>query len=357
MIPNDVRQVAEAMAAARSIPPAHLLAIIEVESGGRVFAMMGGKPFPLILFEPHLIYRLTSGEIRARLLAEKLASKRWNKKLYPKTQPARWQQVRRAAEIAGPVAYEAVSYGIGQVLGQHWQALGFASLQAFLDKMFAGAEGQIEIMLRYIETNGLVDELQAGQWPAFFRGYNGPQWKKNGYGEKIKEALAEFGGATARPDGMLRMGARGARVRELQALLVRAGYPVKVDGDFGLSTKQALQAFQTANGIKPDGVAGPVTEGKLNDYRQGAADKPGAQAPNEVKEVVEGGAAAGGAIAIEQAKDAVDNATTQLQQVDGLSPWIGYGLTALSVVAATLAVAGIAWAVWGWVKSKRTVEV
>jgi hypothetical protein len=58
-----------------------------------------------------------------------------------------------------------------------------------------------------------------------------------------------------------------------------------------------------------------------------------------------------------EAKDAVDNATTQLQQVDGLSPWIGYGLTALSVVAATLAVAGIAWAVWGWVKSKRTVEV
>ncbi len=39
-------------------------------------------------------------------------------------------------------------------------------------------------------------------------------------------------GWTAAPDGLLRLGASGPRVREVQALLARAGFPVKVDGDF-----------------------------------------------------------------------------------------------------------------------------
>lgn len=354
---TEIRAIAEPLAAARKIPLAHLLAIIEVESAGRVFHAMKGQQFPLILFEPHLLYRFTKDDVRDRLVAEGLASKLWNKKLYPKSQEARWDQVRRAAAIAGPVAYEAVSYGIGQVLGQHWRSLGFESLQAFLDRMFSGAEGQIEIMLRFIDRNELLDELQQGRWPAFFRGYNGPAWKKNGYDKKIEAALAELGGARSKPDGLLRMGAKGARVRELQALLVRAGYQVKVDGDFGPSTKLALKAFQTANRLSADGVYGPQTERALGEYRQSATDKPGEQKPTEVKEVVEGGGAIGGGVVLETLQNKVDEATGQLQMVDGFQPWLGYGLAALSVVAFGLAAWGAYRAISGWLKSRQTVEV
>lgn len=354
----DIRAIAEPLAARRSIPLAHLLAVIEVESAGRIGHDIRGVSYPLILFEPHLLYRLTEGEVRERLVAERLASRKWNKRLYPASQEARWQQVRRAAEIAGGVAYEAVSYGIGQVLGQHWRSLGFESLQAFLDRMFAGAEGQIDIMMRYIERNDLVDELRDGRWPAFFRGYNGPAWKQNGYGIAMAKALRKFGGAAPDADGMLRLGSSGARVRELQALLVRAGHQVRVDGDFGPSTKAALKAFQAAQRLQIDGIYGPETETALGEWRQGAADRPGSERMVENKEVVEGVVGGlGGSIAVETLQNRVDEMTAQLQTLDGFQPWLGYGLTALSLAALGLA----AWGAWrvvtGWFNSRRTVEV
>ena len=38
-----------------------------------------------------------------------------------------------------------------------------------------------------------------------------------------------------------------------------------VDGNFGSSTFTAVKCFQTAKGISPDGIVGPVTWGKLQD--------------------------------------------------------------------------------------------
>lgn len=65
--------------------------------------------------------------------------------------------------------------------------------------------------------------------------------------------------------GLVRQGERGAGVRILQDALNRLGYPdaqgraLSPDGDFGDRTLQALLAFQHANGLKADGIAGPRT--------------------------------------------------------------------------------------------------
>lgn len=357
MLDRETRQIAETKAREFDLPPPHVLAVVDVESNGAVFATIGGKQLPMVLFEPHILYRLTKGEIRDDLVAEKLASPKWNKKLYAKTQAGRWAQLKRASEIAGPIAYEAASYGVGQVLGLHWKALGFDGIEPFLDKMFAGAGGQIDIMLRFIKVNGLDDELADGRWAAFARGYNGPAYKKNAYDTKLEAAAVRYGGDVLEPDGMLRMGAKGARVRELQTLLTRAGHQVKVDGDFGNATRDALKAFQRANGLKADGVYGPATEKALATFRQSETDKPGAQAPLEIPDVVKGvGTALGGPFAIEKAQEAIDTATGQLQQYEAISPFIGYGLTALSVLGVAVAIGGIWWAVNGYLKSKQTTE-
>lgn len=58
---------------------------------------------------------------------------------------------------------------------------------------------------------------------------------------------------------VLRMGDRGAEVKYLQELLTIAGYPVKTDGSFGGCTEAAVTAFQTASGLEPDGIVGPLT--------------------------------------------------------------------------------------------------
>ncbi len=53
---------------------------------------------------------------------------------------------------------------------------------------------------------------------------------------------------------------RGEDVKALQTALSEHGYsPGKIDGIFGRKTEKAVKAFQKANGLKVDGVAGPKT--------------------------------------------------------------------------------------------------
>jgi len=70
--------------------------------------------------------------------------------------------------------------------------------------------------------------------------------------------------------GMLREGASGARVTELQSALARLdyrderGHAIVPDGDFGPHTKAALERFQRNHGLEADGVAGPRTMAALS---------------------------------------------------------------------------------------------
>lgn len=59
--------------------------------------------------------------------------------------------------------------------------------------------------------------------------------------------------------GLLRAGARGADVRELQAQLNARGAELDVDGVFGRRTENAVRAFQREQGLRIDGLVGPNT--------------------------------------------------------------------------------------------------
>ena len=64
----------------------------------------------------------------------------------------------------------------------------------------------------------------------------------------------------------LRRGSRGSEVIKLQTALKELGfYKMSVDGVFGKGTLAAVLAFQRANGLKADGIAGPKTWAKLNE--------------------------------------------------------------------------------------------
>lgn len=75
----------------------------------------------------------------------------------------------------------------------------------------------------------------------------------------------------------LRLGANGKAVRTLQTRLKSLGYyRGTVDGDYGAATVEAVKAFQRANGLTADGVAGSGTFAKLysssaKTYRQSLA--------------------------------------------------------------------------------------
>jgi hypothetical protein len=58
----------------------------------------------------------------------------------------------------------------------------------------------------------------------------------------------------------LQLNDTGPQVKLLQAALKQLGfYTGAVDGSFGPATQSAVQQFQSANGLSPDGVVGPQT--------------------------------------------------------------------------------------------------
>ena len=78
------------------------------------------------------------------------------------------------------------------------------------------------------------------------------------------DATATAGKSSSSTAGNLLVeGSFGSGVEYLQTVLNGMGYTIKVDGFFGLNTKDAVMDFQKKNGLTADGVAGPKTFAKL----------------------------------------------------------------------------------------------
>jgi peptidoglycan hydrolase-like protein with peptidoglycan-binding domain len=81
-------------------------------------------------------------------------------------------------------------------------------------------------------------------------------------------------------DRALRRGASGPDVRELQKALRKAGFSVKVDGQFGSGTVRAVKRFQRAAQLTPSGTVGRKTVAALKAAARGqSADVSGGTAP------------------------------------------------------------------------------
>lgn len=345
------------LAARLKCETAVLQAVVEVESNSKAFARVKGRDEPLIRWEGHYFDRRLKGEKRDRARAAGLAHPTAGKVKNPESQAARWEMVHRAAAIDRLAALESFSIGVGQVMTAHWRKLGFRSVDAMIERGRSGLAGQIELMALYIEKFGLADELQRKDFTAFARGYNGPNYAAGGYHTKMAAAYRRISGGApvSAATGMLRMGSKGEKVRELQALLIRAGYPVGAkgaDGDFGPSTKAAVAAFQRAQRITADGVAGPQTLRRLEAWRRAPDEEPGKQGVTETPEAKEGLGGIAGGVSVEVAKQAVEQAAEKTSIIPGLE-WLS-GI--LSVIAVLLVLGGLAWIAWGWWKSRRTDE-
>ena len=165
-----------------------------------------------------------------------------------------------------------MSWGLGQVMGAHWQWLGFDSVDALVAEARQGAAGQARLMARFIDKAGLKQAIENHDWEAFARGYNGPGFRVNGYDRKIAVAYARHTGGAApapkkpRPGGgeeLLGRGSQGAAVVDLQQMLTALGYPLDDDGKFGPATERAVKDFQREKGLPADGLVGPNTRAAI----------------------------------------------------------------------------------------------
>ncbi|QPC85430.1 DUF3380 domain-containing protein [Mesorhizobium sp. NBSH29] len=193
---TEIRQVAREL----KIEPATLLAVAEIESGGKAFASVDGRREPVIRFEGHYFDRRLSPDNRSRARLAKLASPLAGRVRNPALQVDRWAMLERAAAIDRKAAYESVSWGLGQVMGAHWAWLGYASVDALANEARSGVAGQVRLMARYIEKAGLAPALRARDWKAFALGYNGPGFAKNRYDERMAEAYHRYDTIATEPE-------------------------------------------------------------------------------------------------------------------------------------------------------------
>lgn len=172
------------------VEPATLKAVIDVEARSSGFYDDG---LPKILFERHVMWR-ELGKVDYFTKREQLnavfpdvcseSTGAYNSRL-------QYEKLAVAAALHWDAAHASCSWGLGQVMGNNWKDLGYASVRAFVDAMHESEAAQLDGMCRFIKVNGLVDELQRHDWAGFARRYNGSNYAKNEYDTKLAKAYAK----------------------------------------------------------------------------------------------------------------------------------------------------------------------
>lgn len=354
---GDINFVNE-LAKSYGISPHAAFAVIDVEAGSTPYAIVNGKNEPLIRWEGHYFDRLVPAHLRAKARSLNLASPRAGAIKNSLSQSRRWTILERARELDNDAALSSISIGVGQVMIANWKSLGYASPQAMFDEIRTGGlRAQIEAMFRFIRANNLVDELERGDWAAFARVYNGPAYRKNRYDEKLKAAFERRAGRPSpvpKTANMLRLGSKGALVREAQTLLMRAGFALKVDGDYGPSTRDAVRAFQGMEGLKVDGVIGPDTQAALAEFRTTPSEQPGKLTAIKTTEVRKGGGAAVAGVTTTVVASELENVATKLTGT-GIE-WVDHVVTGIYAISGMIVIGGLIYGAWGYLKRNQTYE-
>lgn len=242
------------------IEVAALKAVVDVESLGYGFDPV--SKLMIIRWEGHKFRKFLNGDELKRAEKEGLAYKYSNRHKHPqpKNMRDRHRLLMEAMAINHDAALMSISMGMGQVMGFHYKALGFSSVQEMFDVNSKDLDGQLSTMVRYIDAFGLKDELRNLDWAGFAAGYNGADYKVNEYDKKLEKAYRKHGGGGVVKRGLIiKLGAQGQEVRGMQRALQELGYPINPDGFFGQKTKSVVKLFQMDNGLKVDGIVGSET--------------------------------------------------------------------------------------------------
>lgn len=269
------------------VPQHYALAFVEVESNGQAFDTVAGQGMALIRWEGHYFDRRlrNNAEALAAARAEGLADPKAGGVPNPRSQERRYAILDAASRLCdrfgidSDIAFECISIGLGQVMGSHWEDLGYDSARQMLQEAHnetfdEDIEDQIEMIFLYLRKNDLLDDVVRGDWKAAAHGYNGPAYAKNQYDVRLAAAARRWGerlhsGAHGTDEyPTLKFGSRKKwAVEHLQKLLKGIGYNVgAIDGSFGRLTRDAVLAFQADAGLVTDGVVGSKTWTKLENY-------------------------------------------------------------------------------------------
>lgn len=167
----------QALAQANGYEYAALKAVVSVESSGHGFSDKTGRI--IIQFEPTWFKRKYADWKSYQ------AGHTWvNNGVDDQT--AEWKAFNDAFAISPNVAMQATSIGLLQVMGFHWQLLGFNSVGAMWDYAKESEANQLDLGIRFIKSNPKLDiALKAKDWRTFAYYYNGEQYEKFNYHNRL----------------------------------------------------------------------------------------------------------------------------------------------------------------------------
>ena len=173
-------------------------AVNEVESSGKGFLLDGR---PRILFEGHIFWK----ELKKRgIKPEDFTSEKNKNVLYKSWTRSHYEggkqeydRLEKAAGISDDdafhnAAYASASYGAFQIMGFHFQSLGYPNVDSFVAHLYTHEKAHLEAFGKFLKVNQLIQHLQTKNWEAFARGYNGSAYKTNKYDTKLASAYNKY---------------------------------------------------------------------------------------------------------------------------------------------------------------------
>lgn len=181
--------------------PAAILAVQEVETGGRGGFFAPGKP--AILFEGHILWSELKkrGQNPEDLLK---CNPGYSDILYPQWTTKHYlggikeyDRLDRAIAINRDAALCSASWGMFQIMGNNHTVCGKKTVDDFVEAMKSGELAQMLLFCRFIRGNSRLAEAirdigKDPDWTTFARYYNGPAYAKNDYHGKLDRAYTKY---------------------------------------------------------------------------------------------------------------------------------------------------------------------
>jgi len=218
---------------ALGIDEATLWAMLHVETQSCGFL---SSRRPQILFERHIFSRLSGGQFDATNpdVSNPVAGG------YGPSGAHQYARLGQAYALAPDAAFQSASWGLGQVLGQNFKMVGFASAQDMVTAMCDSEDAQLASVVAFVQSRNIATALQNQDWAGYARVYNGANYAENQYDTKLATSFAIYQNPDRRPN---------LTVRAAQLLLTILGFdPLGIDGQVGSHTLTALHNFQTSQG-------------------------------------------------------------------------------------------------------------
>lgn len=219
---------------------AAIKAVAEIEARGAGFLPDGR---PKILFERHKFRKFTRGRYDSE--HPDISGPAGNYQ----GGTAEYDRLARAMDLDPDVALMSASWGKFQIMGFNHEACGFDMVQDFVDAMVESEDRHLEAFIGFVTANDLDPHLRNHNWARFARGYNGPQYRRFRYAEKLASAYEKYASESRPvPGGPEKGGSPDLRVimvSDLQRALDYLGIsPGVVDNKMGPKTRAAIRRFQ-----------------------------------------------------------------------------------------------------------------